>query len=89
MTIIQTINGLTDMSPWQPLRMSMPFYDGLPFDYSVIYATQPNVRTCVDFLARNIAQLGLHVYKRDETDGRVRLRDHPLAKLLSNPLTVS
>lgn len=86
MTVIQSTNGYTDLNFWQPLRMSTPFYDGLSYDYSRIYETQPNVRTVVDFLSRNVAQLGLHVYKRDETEGRIRLRNHPLSKVLSNPL---
>ena len=30
--------------------------------YAAIYAAQPNIRICVDFLARTIAQLGLHVF---------------------------
>ena len=32
--------------------------------YGRLYATQPSVRICVDFLARNVAQLGLHLYRR-------------------------
>jgi len=50
-----------------------------------IYATQPNVRTCVDFLARNIAQLGLHVFRRVSDTDRERLTDHQLAQWLAYP----
>lgn len=49
------------------------------------YRTQPFVRTCIDFLARNVAQLPLHVYRRHDDDSRERLREHPLAKLLAHP----
>ena len=53
--------------------------------YGEIYRTQPNVRICVDFLARNIAQLGLHVYRRVSDTDRVRLTDHPVARWLKRP----
>jgi HK97 family phage portal protein len=54
-------------------------------DYPEVYRTQPFVRTCIDFIARNIAQLPIHVYHREEDDSRIRLRDHGLAELLAAP----
>ncbi len=87
MSVIITTNGnLLNTEIWRPNFTGMSFYDGFSYDYETIYRTQPNVRTCVDFLARNVAQLGLHVYKREEDDSRVRVRDHPLSKLLNLPL---
>lgn len=54
-------------------------------DYAEIWRRQSEVRTVVDFLARNIASLGIHVFERlDDTD-RKRLTDHPLAQLLASP----
>lgn len=53
--------------------------------FAQIYATQPNVRTCVDFLARGIADCGLHIYKRVSDTDRVRLANHPLAQWLARP----
>jgi HK97 family phage portal protein len=53
--------------------------------YARLYTTQPHVRTVVDFIARNVAQLGLHVYRRVSDTDRVRLTDHPVALLLANP----
>lgn len=53
--------------------------------YAMIYATQPSVRTCVDFLARNIAQLGFHVFRRVSDTDRVRLTDHKLADWIEHP----
>lgn len=53
--------------------------------YSAIYRTQPAVRTVVSFLARNLAQLGLHTYRRVADNDRRRLVDHPLAVLLGAP----
>jgi HK97 family phage portal protein len=61
-------------------------YDSFNYDYAALYRMQPNVRVCVDFLARNIAQLGLHTFRRVSDTDRERLTDHPLAQLLSMPL---
>lgn len=51
-----------------------------------IFRRQPQVRTVVGFLARNVAQLGLHAFKRVSDTDRERLTDHPLADLLERPL---
>lgn len=55
--------------------------------YSEIWRTQPAVRTVVTFLARNIAQLGLHSFERVSDDERRRLQpaDHPVAALFKRP----
>ncbi len=53
--------------------------------YFHIYKTQPNVRICVDFLARNIAHLGKPVYRRVSDTDRIRLEDHDLATWLKHP----
>lgn len=58
---------------------------GSSADYAAIYRTQPNVRTVVDFLARNIAQLGVHVFRRISDTDRARLFDHDVARWLSRP----
>lgn len=90
MSLLQSETMLLKNMPsgWWPTstNMSLSLYNGFTSDYATLYEVQPNVRTCVDFLARNIAQLGLHVYRRDEKKGRIRLRDHPLALLLARPL---
>jgi HK97 family phage portal protein len=57
--------------------------DGDP--YAVMYRTQPAVRTCVDFLARNIAQVALHVFRRISDTDRERLAGHQLANWLERP----
>lgn len=64
---------------------SLALYDGYSHDYATLYSTQPNVRTTIDFLARNIAQLGLHVFRRVSDTDRARLTDHPLARLIERP----
>lgn len=64
------------------LHESLTVLDQTPEE---LWREQPYLRTVVTFLARNVAQLGLHVYTRDESGGRDRLRDHPLAQLLTRP----
>jgi HK97 family phage portal protein len=89
MTTIVSETTLVDMpGNWWPKSNShsISLYDNYSYDYSTLYKAQPNVRVCVDFLARNIAQLGLHVYRRKENNDRERLRDHELALLLDRPL---
>jgi len=54
-------------------------------DYAALYRSQANVRMVVDFLARNIAQVALHVYRRVSDTDRVRLTEGPLAAMLARP----
>ena len=59
--------------------------ESLSHDYAMIWRSQPQIRTVVSFLARNIAQLGIHVFRRVSDVDRERDADHPLARLLSQP----
>ena len=89
MPVIQSVGVLADLDPgWYPsgVYSGVRMYDQYSYDYATLYRQQPNVRTCVDFLARNIAQLGLHVFRRVSETDRVRLRDHPLAQVLGMPM---
>jgi HK97 family phage portal protein len=89
MAVVQSLGRLADLQlGWTPAlaRGSLRLYDRYSYDYAALYRVQPNVRTCVDFLARNIAQLGLHVFERVSETDRRRLRDHPLAQLIERPL---
>lgn len=63
-----------------PVGGSVMLADGLAQDHAAIWRTQPQVRTVVSFLARNIAQLGIHVYQRLSDVDRVRLSDHPVGR---------
>ena len=47
--------------------------------YGAMYRRQPAVRTVVDFLARNVAQLNAKVYERVSNTDRIEVYDHPLA----------
>ena len=57
--------------------------------YGAMYRRQPAVRTVVDFLARNVAQLNAKVYERVSNTDRVELYDHPAATLLRHPNPVT
>lgn len=49
-----------------------------------MWASQPHFRTVVTFIARNIAQLGLHTFTREGETDRVRDRTSPLAQALAD-----
>ncbi len=91
MAVVLTPEDLADLYPggkwysgWSSGTLEM--YDRYFYDYATMYRTQPNVRTCVDFLSRNIAQLGLHWFRRVSDTDRVRLTDHPAALSIEEPL---
>jgi HK97 family phage portal protein len=69
----------------QDRMANAPMAYGYGNEYAAIYAAQPNVRTMVDFLARNFAQLGYHVFRRVSDTDRVRLPQHELAQWLEHP----
>ncbi len=74
--------------PWtpNPVAGSVSYYSGQTEDYATIYRTQPNVRLCVRFLGRNIAQLNLKAYRRLSDVERVQLeRGHPLPSTIRQP----
>ena len=50
-----------------------------------LWKEQPHLRTVIDFLARNVAQLGVHAYEMQGDEGRVRMRDGVLPALLRKP----
>jgi HK97 family phage portal protein len=50
-----------------------------------LWREQPHLRTVVGFVARNIAQLGLEVFERDDDDGRNQIRAGVLHDLLAEP----
>lgn len=88
MTIVQSLGTLAELpADWWPALSfgSVRLATDYTADYETIYRTQPNVRTTVDFIARNIAQLGLHVFRRVSDTDRERLADHPLSRLIGRP----
>jgi len=91
MPVVQSfgqLQTLTDLRPpyysFSASSRAVPLY-GESQTYAELYRCQPNVRTCVDFLARNIAQLGIHIFRRISDTDRERLNAHPLARWLEKP----
>lgn len=61
----------------------VPSIEGMSVE--TLYNTQSNLHTVIDFLARNIAELPLKVYRRESDGSRERDTNSVLAKLLENP----
>jgi HK97 family phage portal protein len=90
MIVVNTFGQLTTYQPAAtagaivlPTRLSLSHSS--PETYAALYRTQPNVRTCCDFLGRNLAQIGIHTYRRVSDTDRERLVDHQIARWLSYP----
>ncbi|WP_027500814.1 phage portal protein [Rhodococcus sp. UNC363MFTsu5.1] len=77
------VRGLS--RPDLPGMPRLQISDSLSMAYEEIWRKQPAVRTAVTFLARNIAQLGLHSFRREGDTDRKRLTDHPLPLLIGKP----
>ena len=67
------------------VRSGLRLADDYSPDYAAIWRGHGSVRTVVDFLGRNIASLGLHLFRRKGDNDRERVTDHPLARLLGRP----
>lgn len=64
---------------------SIKIADDYSADYAALWRAHGSIRTVVDFLGRNIASLGLHVFDRVGDADRKRVTDHPLAQLMGKP----
>ena len=91
MAIVQSSGQLEAVSsPWYPSASrsaGVALYEGSYLDYAAIWRTQPNVRTVVGFLARNMAQLGLHIFELVSDSDRQRVRDGIAGRWLREPTT--
>lgn len=76
-------SSLTGHDVSRPLTMRLGQFEWQ--SYAEMWRKQPQIRTVVSFLSRNIAQLGLHVFRRVSDIDRERVADHPLSKLLARP----
>ena len=74
--------GIPIMDPGTPLEF---YIDGARSDIDKFYRSQPNLRKVVDFAARNLAGVPLHVYERVGDTDRRRVRDGDLATVMSAP----
>lgn len=89
MAIIQTMGQVEKLAPpwYQGIqRSSIQLYNHFNYDYATLYRVQSNVRTCVDFLSRNIAQLGLHQFLRVSDNDRKRLIGFGMSRIINRPL---
>lgn len=75
--------GATASSFSRPLTITT--YTGLGASYEAIYRSQPNVRTVVEFTARNLAGLPIRTMRRISQRERRYERDHPLDRLIRRP----
>jgi HK97 family phage portal protein len=87
--IVRTFDGLQALTTPTPRWFeasdgSVSLYD-YRHTYFEIFKTQPNVRICVEFFARNIADVALQAFRRVSDTDRVRLADHDLIRWLSQP----
>jgi HK97 family phage portal protein len=92
--IVRTFDGLealTTPAPprWAAASDAVRLYDH-SHTYFEIFKAHPNVRICVEFLARNIAHVAPQAFRRVSDTDRVRLADHDLIAWLGkpNPATV-
>jgi HK97 family phage portal protein len=66
---------------------SIALYENARATYAELYRTQPELRSAIDFLARNVAQLPLHAFVRVSDTERQRLTGVPLTATLERPDT--
>ena len=88
MAIVQSSSGLVAISRRENTSLNIftaALYDNTNLTYEDIYKQQPELRSAVDFLARNIAQLPLHAYVRLDDLERERLSGVPLTATLERP----
>jgi len=69
---------------WDDVAMSAGL-DVRNWSAAQMWRTQPHLRTVVSFLARNVAQLGLHTFERVSEADRKRDRTSPIATALRRP----
>ena len=65
--------------------LSLPAVTGNRAAVEWFWRTQPNVRKVVDFIARNVASVPLHVHERVSDTDRRRVTTGPLADLMATP----
>lgn len=80
---IRSIRGAASGAPeWSPPAHEALWLRG---GQSLSYRATPSLRTVVDLLARNTAQLGLHLFDRRADDSRERDRTSALSRLINKP----
>lgn len=69
-------------------QVNAAFLQAQSASYAFMYRQQPAVRTVVDLIARNVAQLGLKLYERSAEADRNPRNDHPAAQVMAHPNTL-
>lgn len=89
--IVQSFGALTRFGGVTPAAIAVGYRPSTiwefagPGTYAALYETQSNLRTVIDFMARNVAQLGVHAFRRISDTDRERLVDHDVIRWLSAP----
>jgi len=78
---VEYINNSSDAFPSSLAGLADPGQ----LSVSQLWATQPHLRTVITFRARNVAQLGLHVFERVSDTDRRRDQSSPLTVALRRP----
>ena len=74
----------------EPYELALPllnsaYQDILATPADDLWRTQPHLRTVITFLARHMAQIGLHLLRHEPDGGRERVREGDMAELLRQP----
>lgn len=90
MAIVQNGDGLLNVRAVTPMSSlisgsGIRLFDDRMVDYAELYKTQHEVRTVIDFLARNISQIPLHAYRRIADNERERITGTDLTLTLERP----
>jgi HK97 family phage portal protein len=90
MAIVENADGLVSVQANNLLNRpdlsgQISLFDGRGIDYADLYKAQHEVRSVVDFLARNISQIPLHAYRRDGDNSRSRITGTSLTQTLEQP----
>jgi HK97 family phage portal protein len=80
-----TGEGLNVASFSPALVSAIRSYDGLGQSYSSIYRSQSAVYTVVEFLAWQVSQIGLKVYRRTSDTDREHLQDSEITRIIGSP----
>lgn len=82
---LRALSTLTN--PYNPIvrPFGITSYRNAVTTYENIYKSQPNIRTVVDYRARQIGQIEAGLFERVSDTELVRRRDHPLDRLLRRP----
>lgn len=73
--------GIPVVDPGSPLELML----GDRSQTEQFWRSQPNLRKVVDFVARNVASIPLHLYDRESDTERLRVTDHQISHVLRTP----